>query len=147
MMQRNVIRAVSLLLIIICIFINKIPEAQASDVKEINTRKFNDLQEKVAKGYSSKLCNGIGIGISKEGATKLAITENMESRFNPSLWFELASSGKSNLEKIDEDKLAEIISENVINDCGYALGLSGQKGVDSFKSYFVSIKNEIETQY
>ena len=120
--------------------------AQAAVKREMNRNKAIILQEKVAKGYSDKFCNGIGIGISKEGATRLAIAENMESKFNPSLWFELATSGKSNLEKIDKDKLAETISLNVIANCGNAIGLSGQKGVDHFKSYFISIRKEMEMQ-
>ena len=108
--------------------------------------KIIALQEKVAKGYSDKFCNGIGIGISKDGAARLAISENTESKFNPLLWFELASSVKANIQKIDDNELAEVISSRVIEKCGRAIGLSGQKGVESFKEYFLTIKNEVTNQ-
>ncbi len=116
----------------------------ASD--SINQNKLNKLQERIAKGYSDKFCNGIGIGISKDGAARLAISENKESKFNPLLWFELASSGEENIEKIDQDELSYMISNKVINSCGSAIGLTGQKGVESFQEYFMSIKKEIESQ-
>ncbi len=109
-----------------------------------NNSNLNSLQEKVAKGYSDKFCNGIGMGISKEGAMRLTINENRESKFNPSLWFELISSGKENLEKIDEDRLAEVISRQIVNECGPAIGLSGQEGSDLFYNYFISVRDEIE---
>ena len=111
-----------------------------------SSEKISMLKQKVAKGYANKFCNSIGIGISKEGATRLTINENMESKFNPSLWFELASSGKKNREKIDPDKLADKISAQIVNDCGYAIGLNGKKGINEFKEYFLSIKDEIENQ-
>ncbi len=117
-------------------------ELLASEVQAPD--KLSVLKQKVAKGYSNKFCNSIGIGISKEGATRLTINENLESKFNPSLWFELASSGKKNLEKIDPDELADQISERIINDCGYAIGLNGRKGIDEFKDYFLSIKREMD---
>ena len=116
----------------------------ASD--SINPNKLNKLQERIAKGYSDKFCNGIGIGISKDGAARLAISENKESKFNPLLWFELALSGEENIEKIDQDELSYMISNKVINSCGSAIGLTGQKGVESFQEYFISIKKEIESQ-
>ncbi len=119
--------------------------ANAIAIDTISTDKLTNLQEKVAKGYSSKFCNGIGMGISKEGATRLTINENSKSKFNPSLWFELASSGEKNLDQIDQDQLAEIISMQIIEDCGYALNLSGQKGVEQFKDYFISIRDEVRT--
>ena len=111
-----------------------------------SSEKVSMLKQKVAKGYANKFCNSIGIGISKEGATRLTINENMESKFNPSLWFELASSGKKNLEKIDPDQLADKISAQIVNDCGYAIGLNGKKGINEFKEYFLTIKDEIDSQ-
>ena len=119
-------------------------QVMASEIH--SSAKINNLEQKVAKGYSNKFCNGIGIGISKEGATRLTINENMESKFNPSLWFELASSGKKNLEKIDPEQLAYQISATIISDCGYAIGLTGQKGIDDFKQYFLTIKHQIYDQ-
>ena len=110
----------------------------------IDVNKVNSLQEKVANSYSNKFCNAIGMGISKDGSTRLAITENKESKFNPALWFELVRSGKDNLDKIDQNEVLELTSEKIVRDCGSAIGLSGQEGVDSFKSYFISIKKEID---
>ena len=112
--------------------------------KLISLDKINKLQEKVANSYSSKFCNAIGMGISKEGSTRLTITENKESKFNPALWFELATSGENNLDKIDQGRVLELTSEKIIRDCGAAIGLSGKEGIDAFKDYFTSIKNEID---
>ncbi len=113
----------------------------ALETKEIN--KITSLQKRIAKNYSGKFCNGIGIGISKEGAARLAISENKEAKFNPSLWFELASSGKENLKKINQDELDEQISKRIVDDCGGAIGLSGQKGVNTFKEYLINIRNDM----
>ncbi len=129
------------LLIIINFFLLIALPSQLIASEPSDTIKLYALQEKIAKSYSNKFCNAIGIGISKEGATRLTINENKESKFNPSLWFELASSGKTNIELIDQDELAELISNRIIKDCGLAIGLSGQKGVESFKSFFIDIRD------
>jgi len=141
-MKKAILRGTSLLVLITSIFLIISLPLRALATESIDVEKISKLQDKVAKGYSAKFCNGIGMGISKEGATRLTINENKESKFNPALWFELAASGSSNLGRIDEDQLAESISENVIRDCGFAIGLSGQQGIDSFKDYFISIRNE-----
>ena len=112
--------------------------------QSIETNRISSLQEKIAKSYSSKFCNAIGMGISKEGSTRLTINENKESKFNPSLWFELAKSGKDNLEKVDQEQLLDLLSMKIVKDCGAAIGLAGQEGVESFKDYFSSIKNETD---
>lgn len=117
-------------------------EVFASEANEVN--KLISLQNKIAKGYSNKFCNSIGMGISKEGATRLTIAENKDSKFNPSLWFELVSSGKSNLDQINKNELTDEISKTIVNDCGRVLGFSGQQGVDDFKSYFINIRDEME---
>ena len=69
---------------------------------------------------------------------------NKEARFNPSLWFEIASSGKANLQRIDNNELTDIIARTIVKDCGYALGYSGEKGVQDFKEYFSYVKSQIE---
>ena len=124
-------------------FLSQSQKVSASEV--IDLEKISKLEEKVANSYSNKFCNSIGMGISAEGATRLTITENQESKFNPSLWFELVSSGNKNLKEINRDQLAETISTKVVYSCGNALGLSGQQGIDEFKSYFISIRDEIES--
>ena len=117
---------------------------KASAEQPVDLSTINNLQEKIAKSYASKFCNGIGMGISKEGSARLTINENKESKFNPSLWFELARSGKNNLEKVDQEKVLELLSTKIVRDCGGAIGLSGQEGIESFKTYFYDLKNEID---
>ncbi len=113
-------------------------------IDSVSLKNISKLENKIAKNYSSKFCNAIGIGISKDGAMKLSINENLDPKFNSSLWLELAFSGKENLKKINKEDLAEKISENVIRDCGAAIGLSGQNGEVKFKEYFVSIRDILE---
>ncbi len=96
------------------------------------------LEKKIAKSYASKYCNAIAIGVSQEGAIKLAISENSEASFNPSLWSELLFSGKENLNLVNEERVADEVSEEVIKNCGGAIGLNGRKGVEEFKDYFNS---------
>jgi len=143
-MKIAILKRISLLFLITSIFLAVSLPLRALTTEGIDVEKISKLQNKVAKGYSAKFCNGIGMGISKEGATRLTISENKESKFNPALWFELAASGSSNLGQIDEDQLAESISMNIIRDCGFAIGLSGQKGIDSFKDYFILIRNQMK---
>ena len=38
-----------------------------------------------------------------------------------------------------KDDLANQISLQVVNDCGWSVGLIGKEGVDYFKSYFLEI--------
>ena len=102
------------------------------------------LEEKVAKSYSGKFCNAIGIGLSKESAIKLAIGENRSPKYNPSLWIELAFSGEKKLDQIDNKRLAGRVSENIVNSCGSAIGLSGQKDTSDFTAYFLSIQYELK---
>ena len=40
---------------------------------------------------------------------------------------------------IEKDDLANQISSQVVNDCGYSFGLIGKEGIDYFKSYFLEI--------
>lgn len=132
-----------LTLITLVYFFSFTSQAEALMLIATNNQNSIQLQNKVAKGYSSKFCNAIGIGLSKEGAAKLAISENIEAKFNPSLWLELVSSGKKNLSTIDNDLLAEQVSSNVVRDCGYPLGLSGELGIAEFKEYFLLLQKEI----
>ena len=41
--------------------------------------------------------------------------------------------------RIEKDDLANQISINVINQCGWSFGLIGKEGLDYFKSYFLEI--------
>ena len=88
------------------------------------------LQNRIAKNFSRKYCNAIQNGFSKDEAMKSAIvkTENIISfSYNPQKKW------------IEKDDLANQISLQVINNCGWSFGLIGKEGVDYFKSYFLEI--------
>ena len=79
------------------------------------------LQNRISNNFSKKYCNAIQNGFSKDEAMKSAIvkTENIISfSFNPQ---------KKWIEKSD---LANQISLQVVNDCGWSFGLIGKEGVD-----------------
>ena len=140
---QNIFMSLFIVLTIVCIFILIDFPKQVIASETSDSQNMISLQEKIAKGYSSKFCNSIGIGVSKEGAMRLSIIENRKSRFNPSLWTELLSSGENNLKQIHENELAEVISKRILNDCGNAIGLSGLKGIEDFKTYFITIRDEM----
>ena len=88
------------------------------------------LQNRISNNFSRKYCKAIQNGFSKDEAMKSAIikTENIISfSYNPQ---------KKWIEKSD---LANQISLQVVNDCGWSFGLIGKEGVDYFKSYFLEI--------
>ena len=88
------------------------------------------LQNRISNNFSRKYCKDIKNGFSKDEAMKSAIvkTENIISfSYNPQ---------KKWIEKND---LANQISLQVVNDCGWSFGLIGKEGVDYFKSYFLEI--------
>ena len=88
------------------------------------------LQNRISNNFSRKYCTAIQNGFSKDEAMKSAIvkTENIISfSYNPQ---------KKWIEKSD---LANQISLQVVNDCGWSFGLIGKEGVDYFRSYFLEI--------
>ena len=88
------------------------------------------LQNRISNNFSRKYCKAIQNGFSKDEAMKSAIvkTENIISfSYNPQ---------KKWIEKSD---LANQISLQVVNDCGWSFGLIGKEGVDYFKLYFLEI--------
>ncbi len=88
------------------------------------------LQNRISSNFSKKYCKAIQNGFSKDEAMKSAIvkTENIISfSYNPQ---------KKRIEKSD---LANQISFQVVNDCGWSFGLIGKEGIDYFKSYFLEI--------
>ena len=118
--------------------------ASTNIINNTQETKEDILISKISKNYSNKFCYAIGMGISQEGAARLAIMENKQSKFNSSLWIELARSGEKNIQSIDEIKLTDEISNSIISSCGNAIGMKGEKGVNEFKNYFISIRREIE---
>ena len=88
------------------------------------------LQNRISNNFSKKYCNAIQNGFSKDEAMKSAIvkTENIISfSFNPQKKW------------IEKDDLANQISLQVVNNCGWSFGLIGKEGVNYFKSYFLEI--------
>ena len=88
------------------------------------------LQNRISNNFSRKYCKAIQNGFSKDEAMKSAIvkTENIISfSYNPQKKW------------IEKDDLANQISLQVVNDCGWTFGLIGKEGVDYFKSYFLEI--------
>ena len=92
------------------------------------------LQNRISNNFSRKYCNAIQNGFSKDEAMKSAIikTENIISfSYNPQKKW------------IEKDDLANQISLQVVNDCGWSFGLIGKEGVNYFKSYFLEIYEKI----
>ena len=88
------------------------------------------LQNRISNNFSKKYCKAIQNGFSKDEAMKSAIvkTENIISfSYNPQKKW------------IEKDDLANQISLQVVNDCGWSFGLMGKEGVNYFKSYFLEI--------
>ena len=88
------------------------------------------LQNRISNNFSRKYCKAIQNGFSKDEAMKSAIvkTENIISfSFNPQKKW------------IEKDDLANQISLQIVNDCGWSFGLIGKEGIDYFKSYFLEI--------
>ena len=88
------------------------------------------LQNRISNNFSRKYCKAIQNGFSKDEAMKSAIvkTENIISfSYNPQKKW------------IEKDDLANQISLQVVNNCGWSFGLIGKEVVDYFKSYFLEI--------
>ena len=88
------------------------------------------LQNRISNNFTKKYCRAIKNGLSKDEAMKSAIvkTENIISfSYNPQKKW------------IEKDDLANQISLQVVNDCGWSFGLTGKEGSDYFKSYFLEI--------
>ena len=114
-------------LFIFIIFLSKPPIGLAFDTSDPSVSL---LQNRITNNFSRKYCKSIQNGFSKDEAMKSAIvkTENIISfSYNPQ---------KKWIEKSD---LANQISLQVVNDCGWSFGLIGKEGVDYFKSYFLEI--------
>tara|TARA_Y100001968_G_scaffold308423_1_gene327165 strand:- start:846 stop:1250 length:405 start_codon:yes stop_codon:yes gene_type:complete len=93
------------------------------------------LITKVSKSYTKKFCNAIGFGLSKESAMNFSLKENNQV-FNK----------RKNFNGINKELLAEEIAISVVEKCGYPINLSGERGIQEFKSYYLakdqeSIKN------
>ena len=88
------------------------------------------LQNRISNNFTSKFCRGFKNGYSKDEAMISAIikTENIIAfSFNPQKKW------------IEAEDLANQISLQVINDCGWSFGLVGKEGINYFRSYFMEI--------
>ena len=83
--------------------------------------------KKVSKSYTKKFCNAIGFGLSKESAMNFSLEENKQ-----------VFKKKKEFNNINKDLLAEEIAISVVEQCGYPINLSGEKGVIDFKNYYLS---------
>tara|TARA_B100000700_G_C14730715_1_gene708229 strand:- start:390 stop:788 length:399 start_codon:yes stop_codon:yes gene_type:complete len=87
--------------------------------------------QKVSKSYTKKFCNAIGFGLSKESAMNFSIEENKQ-----------VFKKRKEMNNINKELLAEEIATSVIDQCGYPINLSGEKGILEFKNYYLSKDQE-----
>ncbi len=133
----KLIRATSVLLSIFFL-LNSLFYLQPASAKELTAEGKATLEETISKGYSSKFCNAIGMGVSKKGAIKLSIVENSKPSFNPSLWLDLAFSGEEKFKELDQDRIVELAADKVIDQCGGAIGINDSNDIETFKFEFKS---------
>tara|TARA_B100001250_G_C19582736_1_gene692831 strand:- start:317 stop:703 length:387 start_codon:yes stop_codon:yes gene_type:complete len=98
-----------------------------AEVVQASESDQSALIKKVSNSYTKKFCNAIGFGLSKESAMDFSIEENKQ-----------AFKKKKEINNIDKELLAEQIAESVIEKCGYPINLSGEKGINIFKLYYLS---------
>ncbi len=114
----------------LCLFIIYIFNPAIGLAFETSDPSVSLLQNRISNNFSRKYCKAIKNGYSKDEAMKSAIvkTENIISfSYNPQKKW------------IEKDDLANQISLQVVNDCGWSFGLIGKEGVNYFKSYFLEI--------
>ncbi|MBW3042441.1 hypothetical protein [Prochlorococcus marinus] len=83
--------------------------------------------QRISKSYTKKYCNAIAFGLSKESAMNFSLEENNK-----------VFEKKKYMKLINKDVLAEEIAISVVEKCGYPINLIGQKGIQEFKSYYLS---------
>ena len=115
---------------ILIILINPIgPNSAKVSAIDNDSSKFI---KKVSKSYTKKFCNSIAFGLSKESAMNFSIAENKEVFKN-----------KKEINIINNELLAEEIAISVVENCGYPINLSGEKGIQEFKAYYL-LKDKIQ---
>lgn len=82
--------------------------------------------KKVSKSYTNKFCNAIGFGLSKESAMNFSLEENRQ-----------VFKKKREFNTINKELLAEEVAISVVEECGYPINLSGEKGILEFKNYYL----------
>ena len=123
---KKLIGSLSLFVILITnIFFIKADIAYSLEAKDSN------LIEKISKDYTKKFCNSIGFGLSKESAMRFSFSENKEIFKN-----------RKGFKDIDKELLSQKIASSVIDGCGYQLDLYGEKDIEEFANYYLSIERE-----
>ena len=97
--------------------------------------KNDQLIEKISKDYAKKFCNSIGFGLSKDSAMIFTMKEN-----------NIIFQKKKDFKKLDQEEIANRISLSVIDGCGYTLNLRGEEGINEFKKYYISTRNNISRE-
>ena len=110
------------------------------NINQVEAKDLGDIRTKIAKGYSSKFCNSIGIGLSTESALKITINENSNPKYNPSLWLDLLFNKKDYMTVIDQDLLSDEIYKTIIDSCGAAINISEEKDMNYIKNSFKDLK-------
>ena len=87
--------------------------------------------KKVSKSYTKKFCNAIGFGLSKESAMSFSIEENKQ-----------VFQKRKEMKSINKELLAEEIAYSVVEKCGYPISLTGEAGIQEFKSYYLNKDQE-----
>ena len=90
--------------------------------------KESNLIEKISKDYTKKFCNSIGFGLSRESAMNFSFSENKQIFKN-----------RKGIKNIDKELLAQKIASSVIDGCGYQLDLYGEKDIEEFANYYLSM--------
>ena len=104
----------------------------------IESVTLNPIQTKIAKSYSNKFCNAIGIGMSKQSAMKLSIMENSKLKYNTSLWLDIAFKGKEEIEEINKSEFSKGIYQTILEDCGSAIESMAGTSMKEFEDEFIS---------
>ena len=125
-------RSINILLGLIYIFTAFICPLKVNALKATNPNVIG-LQKRISNNFSRKYCKAIESGFSKDEAMRSAIieTENIVS-------FSLNPQKKLIL----VEDLANQISIQVINKCGWSFGLIGKEGINYFKKYFLEINEK-----
>ena len=122
-----ILRFISLIIFLfvtIIAFDTNIEKVSALEDQSIN------LIKKISKDYTKKYCNSIAFGLSKESAMRFSLEENKK-----------VFEKRKGINSINKDLLAEEIANSVIENCGYPLNLSGEKGIQEFKNFYLLEEN------
>ncbi len=131
-------QAINIILVSCCVLIL----FSQSKAYGAESTEFSKQEIKLSKSYTKKFCNAIAMGVSEDGALKMSIAENSDPSFSPSYWFDFSKDKDKKYKDIDNLRLASLVSEQVVDSCGYTLNYKGREGIEEFKEYFLSLLQE-----